>query len=245
MERLIAAIVPGACGVTVWMTRPIPMAFGSWPASTAPACTWSRAARKLAGWRPTRTYTPSATRPAMRSVRGPPAAIQTGTGRGWRRAAGRGAPDVDRLARQEPAGERRGLSEVSDACRVQVERPDRRVAGAENQRRPSLRHLVDRGDRPGERGRVAGHWVVDERSQPDGGRDPGGQGEHDVHVPHAERPGRLEGPPVPERLGSGDAGGVSVERRPVPPVETERGCRNGHGRRVYPAPEGVTRRLPL
>ncbi len=36
--------------------------------------------------------TPSATPPAMRSVRGPPAAIQIGTGRWWGSRAGRAAP---------------------------------------------------------------------------------------------------------------------------------------------------------
>ena len=41
---------------------------------------------------PTRMKTPSATRPAIRSVRNPPAAIQTGTGRAKGSRAGSGAP---------------------------------------------------------------------------------------------------------------------------------------------------------
>ena len=50
------------------------------------------AVARLAGWTPTRMNTPSATPPAMRSVRGPPAAIQIGTGRWCGSRAGRAAP---------------------------------------------------------------------------------------------------------------------------------------------------------
>jgi hypothetical protein len=51
------------------------------PGSAAPARIASTAVAMLAGCVPTRMNTPSATPPAIRRVRGPPAAIQIGTGR--------------------------------------------------------------------------------------------------------------------------------------------------------------------
>ena len=129
----------------------MPIDDGSRPACLAPACTAATAARRLAAARPTRRYTPSATRPAIRSVFGPPAAIQTGTGRACSSRTGLAASEVDRLARQQASGQRGVPLQAADR-RGPLARPaDRRVADAEDEVGPASRELVNGGDstRPG------------------------------------------------------------------------------------------------
>ncbi len=72
---------PGSSTNTVWNTAPTRTFDGSRPASAAPARMASMDRSMFVRCVPTRMKTPSATAPAIRSVRGPPAAIQIGTGR--------------------------------------------------------------------------------------------------------------------------------------------------------------------
>ena len=115
----------GSSTSTVWKTTPSETPSGSRPASVAPARTASIAASRFAGAVPTRMKTPSATRPAARSMRGPPAAIQTGTGRACGSRAGSRAP----VSTASPCSRARARRVASSSSRTRAGRsPARRTA---------------------------------------------------------------------------------------------------------------------
>src|SRR5258705_328456 len=112
---------------TVWKMAATRTFAGSRPASAAPARMASTEVLRFPGCVPTRMKTPSATPPAMRSVRGPPAAIQIGTGRWWGRRAGSRAP----TSTASPSSSRRISRVLASSSRTRAGRsPIRRTAAS-------------------------------------------------------------------------------------------------------------------
>src|SRR4029453_4767545 len=186
MDLAMVRARAGSSTSTVWNTAPRRKDPGSRPASAAPAQIASTAVEILAGWVPTRMNTPSATPPAIRRARGPPAAIQIGTPRCGGRRARRRPPPPHRFSTEEGAHQSRACLQLLHARRAQTGQPHRGVPYSPAEDSPAGGQLVDGGDRSGRHARVPVDRIGEKRTERDALGRLGRGGEEDIRIPAPE-----------------------------------------------------------